>query len=140
MQSKHAAELRARVVTRVGRVSCVLIAASPGRHSPLHLLLGPAAPATGVGGRPGPGSALGPPPSRQRPPWGGLLVLGFILTAVWSAQPHEEFIASIAWVYYLMFLAWPTYAAFAHPFKKENCKHPEGWEDMLEVTEDDDDD
>ena len=38
--------------------------------SPLHLLLGPAAPATGVGGRPGPGSALGPPPSRQRPPWG----------------------------------------------------------------------
>ena len=23
-----------------------------------------------VGGRPGPGSALGPPPSRQRPPWG----------------------------------------------------------------------
>ena len=39
-------------------------------RSPLHLLLGPAAPATGVGGRPGPGSALGPPPSRQRPPWG----------------------------------------------------------------------
>ena len=28
------AELRARVVTRVGRVSCVLIAASPGRHTP----------------------------------------------------------------------------------------------------------
>ena len=41
-----------------------------GGSSPLHLLLGPAAPATGVGGRPGPGSALGPPPSRQRPPWG----------------------------------------------------------------------
>ena len=28
------AELRALVVTRVGRVSCVLIAASPGRHTP----------------------------------------------------------------------------------------------------------
>ena len=41
-----------------------------GGSSPLHLLLGPAAPATGVGGRPGPGPALGPPPSRQRPPWG----------------------------------------------------------------------
>ena len=38
--------------------------------SPLHLPPAPPPRGTGVGGRPGPGSALGRPPSRQRPPLG----------------------------------------------------------------------